>query len=430
MGRDWKVAATNGRLRDLKQGAGVDRDTLEPQWAACDFGVSARIERLAGGARTVIAAMDDDDEGEAISGALAALLGRNVVRKPLAQFDEASIIAALSGPGRDLDRDRVAHRTALQCLDWLIGGMLGGHRKMGAVAPGRVIAPLLASFTPRYVRFVQEQACAPSAHGVKRARGPIPVSGWPGAGLWGARAEAWPKVADCRFTDTVLAVSQVRDVAPRAVADELQAAYVKGRLSYPRSEESGLGASAIERLKTLSGVKPDLAEKRPPKLHGGLVPLQAPEGELERGLVARQLERLGDGSECFGRAPRHVLGCELGNKVGVGERVALNQLRALDLGTASTRVGHATLAARWLTADLHPKPAALRMLEGVASVALALIELSAERAEWRAWVQSAHDKPEGHFERVAVMAEALGCQAVLPEGRRVMGRTASGEMER
>ena len=127
LGRDFKVVASMGHIRDLpKSKLGVDLDDdFEPQYEIIP-GRRRLIKELKDAAKsveTIYVATDPDREGEAIGWHLADELGTKKKRVRRLMFNEITrraVLAALDHPG-DIDKRMVDAQQARRVLDRLVG---------------------------------------------------------------------------------------------------------------------------------------------------------------------------------------------------------------------------------------------------------------------------------------------------------------------
>ena len=127
LGKDYKVAASIGHIRDLpKSKLGVDLENdFEPQYIAIrgKGDVIKGLRKEAKSASKVFLATDPDREGEAISWHLAALLGIDTAEDCRISFNEITqkaVKAAVSQP-RKIDLDLVDAQQGRRILDRIVG---------------------------------------------------------------------------------------------------------------------------------------------------------------------------------------------------------------------------------------------------------------------------------------------------------------------
>ena len=419
-GLAWRVMATFGVIFRLRPGQGpLDPVEAGGAWQLAQPRAIEALQAWSEKADAVIAATDDDEQGEVIAHDLSTVLDKDVAWHPLRLFAHDAVLHALTGEAKPIDRNGISHRKALAMADFLIADMPGVPK--GRIAPGRVLTPLLASFASNPIGPMDSFVRSPE-RGLLKLRRPMAPSDWQRASIWGAREAQEPKVSDCGRLDTVLALSQHWRVTPTEMGGVLQAEYEAGRMTYPRSGESALAASSLAKLMEWAGVDAPPPSDAAPALHGGLMPLERPSRSgLAMDLCARQWERLGLSrfGEPFGPAKAYQRGCEVACAPQQGkERLALDRLRALRLGTPATCVAHAERAARSVDEAMRPNAAARRMLDGVAEVAPRLVGGAEALREGIASVESAMPKGAGFRSRVEALLEALGCQAALPARER------------
>src|SRR5258706_3832172 len=128
LGRDYKVMASMGHVRDLpksKLGVDVDED-FEPTYEviASRKKVLKELKDEAKKATTIFMATDPDREGEAIGWHLAEELGatnrKKIRRLMFNEITKKGVLAALDKP-MDIDRKMVDAQQARRVLDRLIG---------------------------------------------------------------------------------------------------------------------------------------------------------------------------------------------------------------------------------------------------------------------------------------------------------------------
>jgi DNA topoisomerase I len=127
LGPGWKCTATFGHIRALQEdldAIGLDRDFEAKYMFLKEKAKSiATLKEAAKGADTIYLASDDDREGEAISYAVALLLGLNPTTTPRAVFREITATAvkhAVANPRR-IDMNRVNAQQARSILDMMVG---------------------------------------------------------------------------------------------------------------------------------------------------------------------------------------------------------------------------------------------------------------------------------------------------------------------
>ncbi len=127
LGSGFKVAASNGHVRDLPKSAlGVDiENDFEPKYIQIR-GKKVVVNALksgAAGATNIYLATDPDREGEAISWHIANMLGEDVAQVSRIEFNEITqkaVSAAMENP-RKIDVDLVDAQQARRVLDRLVG---------------------------------------------------------------------------------------------------------------------------------------------------------------------------------------------------------------------------------------------------------------------------------------------------------------------
>ena len=127
LGSGYKVAASNGHVRDLpKSSLGVDlENNFEPKYIQIrgKKDVVNALKSGAAGATNIYLATDPDREGEAISWHIANMLGVDVNQVSRIEFNEITkkaVTAAITHP-RKIDIDLVDAQQARRVLDRLVG---------------------------------------------------------------------------------------------------------------------------------------------------------------------------------------------------------------------------------------------------------------------------------------------------------------------
>jgi len=126
LGRDFKVVASMGHVRDLpKSKLGVDVDAgFEPEYVVIPARakVVKELKEAAKGADQVFVATDPDREGEAIGWHLAEELGarKKVQRLMFNEITKKAILEAIKHPGK-IDMRMVDAQQARRVLDRLVG---------------------------------------------------------------------------------------------------------------------------------------------------------------------------------------------------------------------------------------------------------------------------------------------------------------------
>ena len=127
LGSGFKVAASNGHVRDLpKSSLGVDLENdFEPKYIQIrgKKDVVSALKTGAAGATSIYLATDPDREGEAISWHIANMLGVDTHEVSRIEFNEVTkkaVTAAMESP-RKIDHDLVDAQQARRVLDRLVG---------------------------------------------------------------------------------------------------------------------------------------------------------------------------------------------------------------------------------------------------------------------------------------------------------------------
>src|SRR5262247_2906193 len=127
LGRDFKVVASMGHVRDLpKNKLGVDVDSgFEPEYVVIPSRakVIKELKEFAKSADDIFVATDPDREGEAIGWHLAEELDvakKNVYRITFNEITERAVKAAFTQPGK-IDLKKVDAQQARCVLDRLVG---------------------------------------------------------------------------------------------------------------------------------------------------------------------------------------------------------------------------------------------------------------------------------------------------------------------
>lgn len=127
LGSGFKVAASNGHVRDLpKSTLGVDLENdFEPKYIQIrgKKDVVSALKSGAAGAKTIYLATDPDREGEAISWHIANMLGADIEQVSRIEFNEITkkaVTSAIEHP-RKIDLDLVDAQQARRILDRLVG---------------------------------------------------------------------------------------------------------------------------------------------------------------------------------------------------------------------------------------------------------------------------------------------------------------------
>lgn len=162
LGKDYKVLASYGHIRDLlpKTGAVDTENNFEMTYVEVDRNKKHidAIVREAKKADTVYLATDLDREGEAISWhvleilkAKKALKDKNVHRVVFSEITESAIKAAVANP-RELSTDLVDAQQARRALDYLVGFNLSPllwKKVRRGLSAGRVQSPALRMIVNR-----------------------------------------------------------------------------------------------------------------------------------------------------------------------------------------------------------------------------------------------------------------------------------------
>jgi len=130
LGKDYKVIASKGHIRDLPKssfGITVDEETgdLVPKYSISrDVNpIVKELKKLSKEAKTVFIATDEDREGEAIGYHIAKAIGKEPTQLPRIVFHEISknaINHALENP-RKIDMDSVDAQQTRRLLDRVVG---------------------------------------------------------------------------------------------------------------------------------------------------------------------------------------------------------------------------------------------------------------------------------------------------------------------
>ena len=161
LGRDFKVLASYGHVRDLppKDGSVDPDDGFSMQWElyADKAKRMKEISDAAKAASRLVLATDPDREGEAISWHVQELLRskkalpNDVARVTFNAITKDAVLAAMAAP-RDLDSDLIDAYRARRALDYLVGFTLSPilWRKLpGAKSAGRVQSVALRMIVER-----------------------------------------------------------------------------------------------------------------------------------------------------------------------------------------------------------------------------------------------------------------------------------------
>jgi DNA topoisomerase-1 len=147
LGRDYKVIASYGHVRDLpknKLGVDVEHD-FEPTYVIPPDkkDVVKRLKTEAKGAEAVYLATDPDREGEAIAWHVieaAGLQGKPIRRIEFHEITKGAILDAVKHP-RELDVERIDAQQARRVLDRLVGYQISPllwRKVKGGLSAGRV----------------------------------------------------------------------------------------------------------------------------------------------------------------------------------------------------------------------------------------------------------------------------------------------------
>src|SRR5438309_998846 len=147
LGRDFKVVASMGHIRDLpksKLGVDVENDFAEEyESIASRKKVIKELKDAAKEASDIYVATDPDREGEAIGWHLAQELGgkrKKIHRLTFNEITKRAVQEALNHP-RTIDEKMVAAQRARRVLDRLVGykiRLLPWHKVRRALSAGRV----------------------------------------------------------------------------------------------------------------------------------------------------------------------------------------------------------------------------------------------------------------------------------------------------
>jgi DNA topoisomerase-1 len=149
LGRDWKVMASFGHVRDLPKNENeVSPPDFKPHYVPTDKGKKtlAELAKAVKSAEAVYLATDPDREGEAIAWHLAdALKLPDAKRVSFNEITETAVKAALAKP-RPIDRKLVAAQEGRRVLDRLVGYLVSPEISSAAgdrLSAGRVQSPAL-----------------------------------------------------------------------------------------------------------------------------------------------------------------------------------------------------------------------------------------------------------------------------------------------
>lgn len=161
LGKDWKVVASAGHIRDLPvNNLGVDTTNFAMQYEFLPRKKSKtghfpggkdrvdRIRKAMGGSQSLVLAMDPDREGEAIAWHIKESLrlrDDQCERVTFDAIDKSSIEAALQAPRR-IDMNLVHAQEARRALDRLVGYLVSplmAAKLEARVSAGRVQSPAL-----------------------------------------------------------------------------------------------------------------------------------------------------------------------------------------------------------------------------------------------------------------------------------------------
>ena len=162
LGKDYKVLASYGHIRDLlpKTGAVDTENNFEMTYIEVERNKKHidAIVREAKKADTIYLATDLDREGEAISWHVAEILkqrkilkGKNVHRVVFSEITKTAIKAAVANP-RELSNDLVDAQQARRALDYLVGFNLSPllwKKVRRGLSAGRVQSPALRMIVNR-----------------------------------------------------------------------------------------------------------------------------------------------------------------------------------------------------------------------------------------------------------------------------------------
>ena len=125
LGKDYKVAATIGHLRDLPQKTlGIDTEhDFAPEYVAIEKRKDTikELKKITAKADEIYLAMDPDREGEAIAWHSSELLKlKNAKRIVFHEITKSAVVKAAKNP-RDIDMQLVDAQQARRILDRLVG---------------------------------------------------------------------------------------------------------------------------------------------------------------------------------------------------------------------------------------------------------------------------------------------------------------------
>lgn len=165
LGSDYKVIASTGHIRELKQkpGYGFNKETLEPYWELVPKSKNAdqlsqtvdEIKKQAKAADIVYLATDPDREGEAISWHIFDILDKKEKSKckriTFNEITKNAIVSAIQEP-RDIDMNLVESQFGRRYLDRVVGYDLSQlvKSKLRAESAGRVQTVALLFIVERW----------------------------------------------------------------------------------------------------------------------------------------------------------------------------------------------------------------------------------------------------------------------------------------
>jgi len=148
LGKDFKVVASKGHIRDLPKsafGITVEDNKFTPKYVVSKEAKETvkELKKLAKEAETIYIATDEDREGEAIGYHVAKAIGKDPKTLPRIVFHEitkSAIKKALESP-RAVDMNRVDAQQARRLLDRIVGYKLSpllGSKVQRGLSAGRV----------------------------------------------------------------------------------------------------------------------------------------------------------------------------------------------------------------------------------------------------------------------------------------------------
>lgn len=165
LGKDYKVIASTGHIRELKKkpGYGFNRETLEPQWEIVAKSKNLdkleetidSIKKFANQADEIYLATDPDREGESISWHIYDILDKKSKDKckriTFNEITKNAITNAINEP-RDIDMNLVESQFGRRYLDRIVGYDLSNlvKSKLHATSAGRVQSVALLFIVERW----------------------------------------------------------------------------------------------------------------------------------------------------------------------------------------------------------------------------------------------------------------------------------------